>query len=52
MNLAVRFRLSDSLAKRITGTYLSCKSCGKVFNTNLPFITPTHPGYENNVLIY
>ncbi|CAD8208130.1 unnamed protein product [Paramecium octaurelia] len=48
VNLAIRFKLSESLAQKIAGSYLSCQSCGKVFNTSLPFVTPTHPGYQNN----
>ncbi|CAD8070786.1 unnamed protein product [Paramecium sonneborni] len=48
INLAIRFKLSESLAQKIAGSFLSCQSCGKIFNTSLPFITPTHPGYLNN----
>jgi len=51
VNLAITFKISEKLAAKLNSKYLVCQSCGKAFNSALPFATPTHPGYENAVHI-
>ncbi|KAM3129092.1 hypothetical protein pb186bvf_018804 [Paramecium bursaria] len=48
VNLAINLKISEQLSKQITNSFLTCKTCGNIFNTELPFIAPTHPGYQND----
>jgi hypothetical protein len=49
VNLAVHVKVSDRLQSKVQDAYQKCTTCGKVFNSSLPFITPTQPGFELDV---
>ncbi len=50
VNLAINIRLPEHLAKELTGKYLECQTCGKLFNTHLDSTLPQQPGTTEKVI--
>jgi hypothetical protein len=49
INLAINISVPENVAKELTGKYLECQTCGKLFNTHLDSTLPQQPGTTEKV---